>query len=280
MRDSRPSTSTASGAGGARRRRWPGPSPATGRSSAPSTSGTPKGRTPTAPCSAPAKSISSHALTKNEGSGRGQAHHVPHVTPPSAAYPRRGPRRAGADSSPVDCPRCGAPIDAMPCPVCGARAAGRRARACSTTPAGGAASARPCVDNLILFVRPVGRLPAWATPSPTPSSRGARPGRPGGVHRGAALAAPAARPWATGSWARACATPRTLQPITASPSLLRWLVMALYLTPEFTTARGRAARRRAIAAVLDPAIVADDLYPLVSARRQTWHDRIARHRRA
>ena len=182
-----------------------------------------------------------------------------------------GPAAPG-QTVPVDCPRCGAPIDVMPCPVCGARAPAGAAGLPDYAGWGRRLGAT-LVDNLILFVpQSAAYLVGDAVANTLVGAAFAL------VVQAVYIVGLLWRPRGQTLGNRVVGTrvrdATTLQPITASQSLLRWLVMALYLTPEFTTARGAGATR-AIAAVLTLAIVVDNLYPLVSARRQTWHDRIA-----
>jgi uncharacterized RDD family membrane protein YckC len=173
---------------------------------------------------------------------------------------------------PVDCPRCGAPIDALPCPVCGARAAAGAAG--SPDYAGwGRRLGATLFDNLLLFVpQSAAYLVGDAIANVLVGTALALAVQ--GVYAVALLCQPRGQTLGNRIVGTRVRDATTLQPIGVPQALVRWLVMALYLAPEFSATRGAGATR-VVGAVFVLAVLVDGLYPLVSARRQTWHDRIA-----
>jgi uncharacterized RDD family membrane protein YckC len=169
----------------------------------------------------------------------------------------------------MTCPTCGSPIAATPCPVCGAEAvvAAVGAPAAEVAYAGwwrrvGAT----VVDNLLLFIPTYAAFLVGA--------------RAGGVVlgdlatlavQGAYLVGLLARPDGQSVGNRVVGT-RVRDvgggPLVHAQALRRWMVVALYSSLELT---GNSALLYLFAL---PAL-ADCLYPLMNARRQTWHDRFA-----
>lgn len=172
----------------------------------------------------------------------------------------------------VVCPRCGARIDALPCPVCGARAPSGAAGAPDY--AGWWRRLAATVVDFVVLVVPQSVAYLVGDAVGTPATGGALALVVWGLYSVALVTRPRGQTLGNRVAGTRVRDATTLQPVAVGQSALRWLIMALYLTPGYSTASGSGAVR-ALGAVVAAAFLLDGLYPLVNARRQTWHDRLA-----
>lgn len=175
-------------------------------------------------------------------------------------------------NGPVDCPRCGAQVDGLPCPVCGALGPSGADGAPDYAGWWRRVGATVC-DNLILFVpQSAAYLVGDAVANVAVGATLALAIQ--GLYVVGLISRPRGQTLGNRIVGTRVRDATTLQPVRTSQAAVRWLIMALYLAPEFTVT-GDSGASRALATALVAAILVDNLYPLLSPRRQTWHDRLA-----